>query len=98
MALTPGSRSPAGRRMPGARLLTSPRDWLGALATRLHTTPERVPAPRATEELITWLEGMASAGVTIPAPFLQVAARLVYEQARLALAPNRDDVWALAER
>ena len=36
--------------------------------------------------------------MTIPAPFLRVAVRLVYEQARLALPPSRDDVWALAER
>jgi hypothetical protein len=34
----------------------------------------------------------------ISIPFLRVAARLVYEQAWIALPPSRDDVWALAER
>jgi len=77
----------------------SPWEFLCALARRLHTTPDRVPAQRATEELITWLEATASAGMPVPpAPFLQVAARLVYEQTRLAMPPGQDDVFALAER
>jgi hypothetical protein len=64
MALTLGSRSPAGRSVPGPPP-ASPGAWLSVLAKRLHTTPELVPSPRATEELIVWLEAMASAGVTI---------------------------------
>jgi hypothetical protein len=76
----------------------SPWAFLCALARRLHTTPERVPAQRATEELILWLESVASAGMSLPAPFLRVAARLVYEHARLTLAPGQEDVFALAER
>lgn len=76
----------------------SPWAFLCALAKRLHTTPERVPSERATEELIAWLEGRASAGEPIPAPFLRVAARLVYEQARLVIPPTQDSVFALAER
>jgi hypothetical protein len=76
----------------------SPWAFLGALAKRLHTTPDRVPAQRATEELILWLESVASAGMPLPVPFPRVAARLVYEHARLALPPGQDDVFALAER
>ena len=76
----------------------SPWEFLCALAKRLHTTPDRVPARRATEELILWLEATAAAGMPVPAPFLQVAARLVYEHARLALPPDQDDVFALAGR
>ena len=34
----------------------------------------------------------------MPVPFLQVAARLVYEHLRLALPPDQDDVFALAGR
>ena len=41
---------------------------------------------------------VAAAGMPLPAPFLQVAARLVYEHARLTLPPGQDDVFALAER
>lgn len=76
----------------------SPWAFLCALAKRLHTTPDRVPAQRATEELILWLESVAAAGMPLPVPFLQVAARLVYEHARLTLPPGQDDVFALAER
>ena len=76
----------------------SPGAFLCALAKRLHTTPDRVPAQRATEELILWLESVASAGMPLPVPFLRVAARLVYEHARLTLPPGQDDVLALAER
>ena len=76
----------------------SPWEFLCAVAKRLHTTPDRVPAQRATEELIAWLEAIASAGKPVPAPFLRVAARLVYEHARLALPPGQDDVFDLAER
>lgn len=84
--------------MPEGALYDSPWSFLCALAKRLHTTPDRVPSPRATEELIAWLEGLAAAGQPLPAPFLRVAARLVYEHARLALPPTQDDVFALAER
>jgi hypothetical protein len=73
-------------------------DLLCALARRLHTTPDRVPAQRATDELMVWIEAVAFAGTTVPTPFLRVAARLVYEHARLALPPGQADVFALAER
>ncbi len=76
----------------------TPWAFLCALAKRLHTTSERIPSERATEELIAWLEGRTSAGETVPAPFLRVAARLVYEQARLVLPPTQDTVFAIAER
>jgi hypothetical protein len=76
----------------------SPWEFLCAVAKRLHTTPDRVPAQRATEELIVWLEASTAAGIAVPACFLQVAARLVYEHARLALPPGQDDVFALVER
>lgn len=76
----------------------TPWAFLCALAKRLHTTPERVPSERATEELIAWLESRTSAGETVPAPFLRVAARLVYEQARLVLPPPQDVVFAVADR
>ncbi len=56
------------------------------------------PGRRATEELILWLEATAAAGRPVPAPFLQVAGRLVYEQLRLALPPDQDDVFTLAGR
>jgi hypothetical protein len=84
--------------MPESAVLESPWGFLCALAQRFHTTPERISSQRATEGLITWLEGLALVGRSIPRPFLRVAARLVYEQARLALPPNREDVFALAER
>ena len=76
----------------------SPWDFLCALARRLHTAPDRVPAQRATEELIAWLEATTAAGMPVPVRFLRVAARLVYEHAKLTLPPGQDDVFALAER
>lgn len=84
--------------MPEGALYDSPWSFLCVLAKRLHTTPDRVPAQRAIKELIAWLEGVAAAGQPLPAPFLRVAARLVYEHARLVLPPTQDDVFALAER
>ncbi len=75
-----------------------PADFLDALAKRLHTSAARIPAERTTEELLTWLEVVMATGRQPPLPFLQVAARLVYEQARLVLGPTRDEVDALAQR
>ncbi len=94
----PGSRSRPGRFVAEPAPFGSPWEFLCAVAKRLHTTPDRVPAPRATEELIAWLEATASAGMPAPAPFFQVAARLVYEHARLALPPGQNDMFNLAER
>ncbi len=84
--------------MPEDALYNGPWSFLCALAKRLHITPDRVPSQRATEELIAWLEGVAAAGQPLPAPFLRVAARLVYEHAQLVLPPTQDDVFDLAER
>lgn len=77
---------------------SSPWAFLSALAKRLHTIPERLPSKTATEELIAWLETRTSAGAPVPTPFVQIAARLVYEQTRLALPPSQDDVFAVADR
>ncbi len=84
--------------MPERAPLESPGEFLAAVAKRLHTTPDRLSAERATEELMVWLEASASAGIAVPDPLLQVAARLVYEHARLALSPCQNDVFDLAKR
>jgi hypothetical protein len=76
----------------------SPADFLRALARRLRTTPERVPAARATEEMLSWIETCTAAGLKLEPVFLHTAFRLVYEHARLVIGPNRDQIDALAER
>lgn len=83
--------------MPVATYL-SPADFLQSLARRLRTTPERVPASRATEELLSWIETGTAAGVRPEPVFFHTAFRLVYEHARLLIGPSRDQIDALAER
>lgn len=73
-------------------------DFLEALAKRLHTVPERVPASRALEELIRWLEATVAAGKAPPARFLHVALRLSYEQASLLFGPPLGQIPWMAER
>jgi hypothetical protein len=76
----------------------TPASLLEALARRLRTVPERVPAARATEELLSWLETRAAQGHSPPVAFLRTAARLIYEHARLVIGPSHDDIDALAQR
>lgn len=76
----------------------SPADFLRALARRLRSTPEHVPASRATEELLSWIEACTAAGERPEPVFLRTAVRLVYEHARLVIGPNGDQIDALAER
>lgn len=75
----------------------SPADFLRTIARRLRTTPERVPAARATEELLSWIESCTAEGVK-PQPVFLHAFRLVYEHARLVIGPSSDQIDALAER
>jgi hypothetical protein len=77
---------------------SSPAAFLEALARRLRTTPDRVPAARATEELLRWLEVCAAEGHSPPVTFLRTAARLIYEHARLVIGPSHQDIDALAQR
>ena len=76
----------------------SPADFLRTIARRLLTTPERVPAARATEELLSWIETCTAEGVKPQPVFLHAAFRLVYEHARLVIGPSSDQIDALAER
>lgn len=76
----------------------SPAAFLEALARRSRTTPERVPAARATEELLSWLETCTAEGHLPPAALLRTAARLVYEHARLVIGPTSEEADALAGR
>jgi hypothetical protein len=77
---------------------SSPAAFLEALARRLRTTPHRVPAARAAEELLRWLEVCAAEGHSPPVTFLRTAARLIYEHARLVIGPSHQDINALAQR
>ena len=79
-------------------MYSSPAAFLEALARRLRTAPARVPAARATEELLGWLEACAAEGHRPPVAFLRTAARLIHEHARLVIGPSHRDVDALAER
>ena len=79
-------------------MYSSPAAFLEALAHQLRTIPERVPAARATEELLSWLETCAADRDSPPACFVRTAARLVYEHARLVIGPTFDEVDALAGR
>lgn len=82
----------------GVATYLSPADFLAALARRLRTTPEHVPASRATEELLRWIETSTSAGERLRPVFLHTAFRLVYEHARLVIGPHGDQIDALADR
>jgi hypothetical protein len=62
-----------------------PSGFLEQLARHLKTAPALVPAARATEELIGWIECQMAAGRRPSDPFFHVAARLLYEQTRLLL-------------
>lgn len=77
---------------------SSPAAFLEDLARRLRTTPERVPAARATEELLSRLETAVADGDSPPASFVRTAARLVYEHARLVIGPTFEEIDALANR
>ena len=82
----------------GVATYLSPAVFLATLARRLRTAPERVPASRATEELLSWIEACTAAGERPEPVFLRTAVRLVYEHARLVIGPNGDQIDALAER
>jgi hypothetical protein len=74
----------------------NPAAFLRALAGRLKTTPDRVPAARAIEELLGWLEHCKADSGDPPLVFVRTAARLVYEQARLLIGPSDAQVHELA--
>jgi hypothetical protein len=76
----------------------TPSDFLDQLARHWKTAPALVPAARATEELLGWIERERAAGRRPSDPFLHVAARLIYEQTRLLLPPDGAYRRPLADR